>query len=367
MKAKIDKPNKNKRLVDHKEFYGSSNRGSMSQFADMRSETIVQRKLQMMADEYTGTKNVLTKQPLIQRYVLDEKTHYRLDKFNSSGERAQVIAGGIYTHLFRLGLDLKSFDYLYDEVLNVLESFGINKLIEDDDAETLLSTVVEKLLSGEWLINNVIEQLGIQLNEDEKLQFYHQLKKQNFFNLNPDRVLLELNIMINDNIPIVKNSEADEILDYKSTEKEFIKTESGQIIAYPKGKDSLLFEAWLYKRIQQKTKDFENKLILPNPELVYNVDRRVHGIKMNEIEGKNIDVYMRGFEEIRLMIISAAENFKIENTKKEQWVNDALERIKAIILELKENKISIYDLQGILDKNGIWTIIDPRNVVKKDQ
>lgn len=293
-------------------------------FNDMRSEALIQRRLKMAIDSSAKALS-MNGTPTIQRVVMNEKTGYRLDKFNRPGERAQEIASALYTHLYRSGVEVHGFDCYYDKIFDLLKSSPtVNQLIDDDDNVVSMNNLVEHLLAEPSLMT-----LSLAKPHD---------------------------------------ATADKALSLCSVEKVFFRTGANKVIAYPAKKeneDGILREMWLYEELKKIEDEFHLEMNLPNPELIYNEARKQYGIKMDYIPGVNVDVYARKPEEIKDMVRVAAGKLEIDEGAKETWVKTAFEGIDAIMKRLKAIGITIYDLQGILDERGVWTIIDPLNIVRE--
>lgn len=287
---------------------------SFPKFEDNRPQAFAQRKLKTMMD-YAVRKAPINKLSTIQRMVVNEKSGYILDKFNRPQERAQEIAIALYEYLYRNRQPLQSFDYYYDIILALLEP-DLNKLIDDDVNTTSISILVDQL---KWI-----------------------------------------NPQIHDGTNDVSKAGDPQ---FKSQEKDFFETTGNKIIAYSQDKSELVREMYLYKQIERIKEVFTiNELILPHPEWIYNDQKKQYGIKMDYIQGINIDVYNRNPDEIRGLISEAADDLGIDVTKKEEWVENAFKQISVVMKRLEKVQISIYDLQGILDRNGVWTIIDPMGI-----
>ncbi len=323
----------------------------------------------------------------VQRIV--KLPHSEIDKFNRPGERAQAIASALHAS----GAESRrGYDNLYDEALMILKKDPwFNEKIEDDQTITLMDELIARIRDQSLLdqvlreaIQMVLEEKGIMIEGDEKQALVESMKNDPSSKRNTKGILLGLYKLGDTPIDEVNNSKNTVKLDYKSAEKDFIGQLDGEAIAYPKNEndkefnlntfkqnqerfeateEKVMFEAWLYERIRQKTAGFQSEINLPNPRLVYNKDTARYGIKMKQLSGEYLDPYLRSDPEIQQQLAKIAQKLHIDESEQKYWVLAAFSKIKTFITELEKAGIRIYDLQGIIDKNGKWTIIDPLNVV----
>lgn len=251
-------------------------------------------------------------------------------------------------------LDKQSpLDKRINTIISYLEKEDSIPKMKDSDLKALVTTLLNSKFNES--INN---ETLVEINE-----FLADIRKMySFINKNDEKNIEEQN----------DSTEKK----FKSFQKEFIRIEDDKegekIVAYAKNSSEhsdsqnniILKEMGHYILLNEYNKTYNLGLNLPNPELIYNTSTKKFGIKMDYINGVDFAINNLEVGELENILIRKAEELGVV---KMGWVKKTKDTILQTLHKLNENNIQIDDLQGILDKEGKWTIIDPLDVKKSEK